>query len=52
MELGVLILGDRLPDPHTGIRNSQNERLRSIVHSSVEELPRYLSAVRSSRVCH
>ncbi|CAM3112360.1 LLM class flavin-dependent oxidoreductase [Prescottella defluvii] len=36
MKLGVMSLGDHLPDPHTGIRTSQGERLRSIVDSSVE----------------
>ncbi|GAB2631227.1 LLM class flavin-dependent oxidoreductase [Prescottella soli] len=36
MELGVMSLGDHLPNPHTGIRTSQGERLRSIVDSSVE----------------
>ncbi|MGB3302018.1 LLM class flavin-dependent oxidoreductase [Gordonia sp. (in: high G+C Gram-positive bacteria)] len=36
MKLGVMSLGDHLADPHTGIRTTQGERLRSIVDSSIE----------------
>lgn len=35
MEIGVMSLGDHVPNPHTGIRTTQGERLRSIVDSSV-----------------
>ncbi|ROZ45643.1 LLM class flavin-dependent oxidoreductase [Rhodococcus sp. WS3] len=35
MELGLLSLGDHLPDPTTGKRISQGERLRSIVDAGV-----------------
>ncbi|CAM3475577.1 LLM class flavin-dependent oxidoreductase [Nocardioides dubius] len=40
MELGLLSLGDWLPDPTTGVRVSQEERLRAIVEMGVrgEEL--------------
>lgn len=35
MKLGIMSLGDHLPDPHTGVRTSQHERLRSVIDSSV-----------------
>ncbi|MFE4503195.1 LLM class flavin-dependent oxidoreductase [Rhodococcus sp. NPDC056743] len=35
MEIGILSLGDHVPNPHTGARNSQRDRLRSIIDSAV-----------------
>lgn len=35
MEIGILSLGDHLPDPATGVPVSQGERIRAIVESGV-----------------
>lgn len=35
MDIGILSLGDHVPNPHTGVRNSQQDRLRSIIDSAI-----------------